>query len=176
MFSGTLVSVPAELAPPIQPVQPECLPAPSYSSPGRTFVHPSRLLSLGTCLLHVLGDPGSPLVEPSRGKFPSSLSSGLDFMVSLPEGTSSIQGQGTKILQAASVVKKKEITLESTLNWPGKGQDGNLLRSDLLTHPEGLRNFQPRLKVASPQTLLAPKSFCFEGYYQILPLSMGGGF
>ena len=90
MFSGTLVSVPAELAPPIQPVQPECLPAPSYSSPGRTFVHPSRLLSLGTCLLHVLGDPGSPLVEPSRGKFPSSLSSGLDFMVSLPEGTSSI--------------------------------------------------------------------------------------
>ena len=97
-------------------------------------------------------------------------------MVSLPEGTSSIQGQGTKILQAASVVKKKEITLEGTLNWPGKGQDGNLLGSDILTHPEGLRNFQPRLKVASPQTFLASKSFCFEGYYQILPLGMGGGF
>ena len=72
-------------------------------------------------------------------------------MVSLPEGTSSIPGQGTKILQAASVVKKKEITLESPLNWPGKGQDGNLLGSDILTHPEGLRNFQPRLKVATMQ-------------------------
>ena len=76
----------------------------------------------------------------------------------------------------ASVVKKKEITLESPLNWPGKGQDGNLLGSDILTHPEGLRNFQPRLKVASPQTFLAPRSFCFEGYYQILPLGIGGGF